>query len=127
MNILFRDVLTIATDSPAGRSFKNREFPHLTDTMHLVEVPILPVYVHTSLCTADHLTRGKSGVWGQTPVKIDATQCIAHFNRDLGNFATKQVPFQELLGILDFLENRTLHWRNSMRGNELTTWGRDQK
>ena len=126
-NILFRDVLTITMDSPAGRSFKNREFPHLTDTMHLVEVPILPVYVHTSLCTADHLTRGKSGVWGQTPVKIDATQCIAHFNRDLGNFATKQVPFQELLGILDFLENRTLHWRNSMRGNELTTWGRDQK
>ena len=125
-NILFQDVLTITMDSPAGRGFKNREFPHLTDTMHLVEVPILPVYVHTSLCTADHLTRGKKCVWGQTPVKIDATQCIAHFNRDWDDLVTKQVSFQELLGIFDFLEKRTLHWRNSLRGNELTTWGRNQ-
>ena len=36
---------------------------------------------------------------------------------------TKQVPFEELLGILDFLEKRTLHWRNLMKGTSWTKWG----
>ena len=122
-NILFRDILTISIDSPVGRAFKNREFPHLTDTMHQVEVPILPVYVHTSLCTADHLTRGRRQILGGTPVRIDKNQCIAHFGREFNDFVAKQVPFEELLGILDFLEKRTLHWRNLMKGTSWTKWG----
>ena len=95
----------ISIDSPAGRAFKNRGFPHLTDTMHLVEVPILPVYVHTSLCTADHLTRGKRILLGGTPVRIDTNQCIAHFGRKFDDFVTNKSHLRNSLGFLIFLKD----------------------
>ena len=122
-NILFQDILTISIDSPAGQAFLNKELPHLTKKIHLTEVPVLPVYVHTTLCTADHLTRGKKEVLGDTPVRIDREKCIAHFGESFAEKdIQKQVPFKELFQTLSYIQDRISWWRSDLRGLSMTNW-----
>ena len=121
-NILFQDILTIPGDSPAGQFFMKNELPFVQQKISLVEVPILPVYVHTTLCTADHLTRGKSLMLNQTPVKIDSEKCIEHFDPDFRIFQEYQASNEEIFAALQFIQERRIAWIGKLWEVEMTEW-----
>ena len=129
-NILFQDILTIPVDSPAGRLFLKQELPHLRRPPSFVEVTILPIYVHTSLCTADHLTRGSESMLNGTPIKRDSKKCIDYFMDPKGNrvsreddlilFDKEQVSQDELFRAITFIQDRISFWKSELRNVEVT-------
>ena len=136
-NILFQDILTIPVDSPAGRLFLKQELPHLRRPPSFVEVTILPIYVHTSLCTADHLTRGSESMLNGTPIKRDNKKCIDYFvsnpkgkgksrKRDLTLFDQEQVSIDELFRAITFIRDRMSVWASKLRTIRMTRWKRDR-
>ena len=136
-NILFQDILTIPIHSPAGHLFLKRELPHLRLPPSFVEVTILPIYVHTSLCTADHLTRGSESMLNGTPIKRDNKKCIDYFvsnrkgkgksrKRDLTLFDQEQVSIDELFRAISFIRDRMSVWASKLRTLRMTCWKRNQ-
>ena len=136
-NILFQDILTIPIDSPIGSHFLKRELPHLRRPPRFVEVTILPIYVHTSLCTADHLTRGSGGMLNGTPIKRDNKKCIDYFmsnpkgrgkstRRDLTLFDLEQVSIDELFRVITYIQDRISVWASKLKTHRVTTWKRDR-
>ena len=121
-NILFRDTLTVKAESREGRHFLRRKFPFLKEKVHLLEIPILPTYVHTSICTADHLTRGDLSVLGGVPARFHKKECKTRFGGNLDRFMEKRVPTWELFEALRFVVSRVSWWKQRLKGLTRSRW-----
>ena len=121
-NVLFRDVLGISAESHVGRDFLKEFMPRKQKDFKSLEVSILPCYVHTTQCTADHLTRGESQLLNGYRVKIDPKKCLQTFGMFEVNFRKAQVPKEMLFRTLKQLSNLIKQQQEQLTDYSCTSW-----
>ena len=126
-NILFRDVLGIPAGSPIGRDFLNEFMPRKKSDFKSLEVTILPCYVHTTQCTADHLTRGQSLILNDYRIKIDPKKCLNVFGMSEIDFLKAQVPRDILFRTLKRLSKLINSEQERLTDCNCTSWSRGKK